>query len=135
MGAGIGNIYTSIVGVLDTAFGQLYAAGSFTQAGNVAALNIAEYACTTSGINDVVASVTVKLYPNPSTGIFNIAAESLYNQSAVTIYNLLGQPVLTGNLQAGKTEFNLTGAPAGVYLYRISGPDGQSEASGSFIIQ
>ena len=56
------------------------------------------------------------LYPNPSTGRFTLELEE---ESHVTIYNVLGQIVMTMNHVAGTQHIDLGNAPKGLYFVQI----------------
>ncbi|MFN3387206.1 MAG: T9SS type A sorting domain-containing protein, partial [Candidatus Thermochlorobacter sp.] len=64
-------------------------------------------------------------YPNPFNPSTTIAFNLRYpGQTALEIYNLLGQKVMTvveGNLAAGSYRYqvNLSGLSSGMYLYRL----------------
>jgi hypothetical protein len=56
---------------------------------------------------------TMKIYPNPSTGIFTISASA-----SIEVYNLIGELILTDN---NATSIDLTAAPKGMYFVRLNG--------------
>lgn len=68
---------------------------------------------------DVQAS-TGAPYPNPATYSVNVPY-STSNATTLTLYNALGQPVLTRNVQAGSGELTIRvdNMPKGVYIYRM----------------
>ena len=59
-----------------------------------------------------------KAYPNPVSDILNI--EYTDELSNVTVYNLLGQQVLTKNVNANTTQINISELNAGTYLVKVS---------------
>ncbi|MEI6487903.1 MAG: GEVED domain-containing protein [Bacteroidota bacterium] len=66
--------------------------------------------CT--GVNSLVSSSTIAVYPNPSNGVFNITI----NQSTqVTIYNSLGELVLNQEMNASTTEIDMSRFSNGIY--------------------
>ena len=69
-------------------------------------------------VNAVVESETENnvLYPNPSTGHFTLELEE---ESHVTIYNLLGQIIMTRSDVAGTQHIDLGNAPKGLYFVQI----------------
>ena len=120
---------------LTTYNGNLVAGGFLDRIDGVNVQNVAEYTCGANGINELHQSIAVHLYPNPTNGIFNISVDNLRDKATVSIYNLLGQRVLTSSLSADKTEINLAGEALGTYLYRVTGANGVQIAIGSFEIQ
>ncbi|PZR21954.1 MAG: secretion system protein Por [Flavobacterium psychrophilum] len=65
--------------------------------------------------NDVVFKSSIKIYPNPSTGIFNVISE---NNLDYRLTNMLGQTVKTGSLnQTGNVD--ISSNAAGVYMLNV----------------
>lgn len=75
-------------------------------------------ACT--GINPIAANEqTVSVFPNPTTGYFTLNVNNYSESLKVTIYNSIGQLVLTQKIDALRTEINVTELNAGIYFIRI----------------
>ena len=62
------------------------------------------------------ALVDVKIYPNPSAGIFNIEGQNIRK---VEVFNVLGQPVYAKDTENGLIMIDLTNHAAGIYLIRV----------------
>lgn len=60
------------------------------------------------------------VYPNPTTGIFNVYTDKPVN---VSIVDMLGKVVFTVSNVGRETPINLAGLQKGVYLAKISGDD------------
>ena len=63
------------------------------------------------------------VYPNPTADRFTLElnAEKLTDNPTVTIYGLLGEPVLKETVEGnGKKEFSLSGKPNGIYIIRVN---------------
>ncbi|MEO8760988.1 MAG: T9SS type A sorting domain-containing protein, partial [Bacteroidia bacterium] len=60
----------------------------------------------------------VNIYPNPSSGTFNLQISENENTS-IEVYNAIGQKVLTQKLQSNVTELNLVDFNSGIYNVRI----------------
>lgn len=118
-----------------------------TDASGVATINLADgdydYTVSKAGYFDATGTVTVagapvteevtlsldavneishnklNIYPNPSTGLFNVKAEGNYE---ATIVNFTGQVVYQNTLN-GNTVIDLSSQPAGVYFVRIKNND------------
>ena len=56
---------------------------------------------------------TMKIYPNPSTGIFTISAKA-----NIEVYNIVGDLILSEN---NATSIDLTVAPKGMKFVRLNG--------------
>ncbi|WP_139249735.1 T9SS type A sorting domain-containing protein [Mariniphaga anaerophila] len=63
----------------------------------------------------------LSIYPNVTDKLVNIQLKSFPENGAnVGVYNQLGQMVLSRQIKAQKTQLDLSGNPAGVYLVRVS---------------
>jgi hypothetical protein len=92
------------------------------------------------GINEVKGeSEKVKVYPNPSNGVFTIALVGAQNfvPATIEVYNVMGEKVLTEILHSVQDDkvINLTEQPSGVYLYRVIAEDGSLVGEGKMVIQ
>jgi len=65
---------------------------------------------------DELSKASVNIYPNPNNGIFNIITSE---QANITIYNMLGEMVLTKVLNGGNHVLSLNSHPKGVYFINI----------------
>lgn len=69
----------------------------------------------------VVELKEVSVYPNPSTGIFNVNA--LDDDFSVTLFDLNGKSVFTKNYKTTTTVLDFTNMPKGIYLLKVNGKD------------
>jgi PKD repeat protein len=94
-----------------------------------------------SGISELSENGTIKIYPNPSNGVFTLQANSYQPiaiaNSHVEIYNILGEKVLTETLRStqGNNVINLSDQPNGVYLYRAVAENGSLLGQGKLVVQ
>ncbi len=167
-GAGIGNIFS--VDTDGSAFSNLYNFSTPTGAypyGSLIATNGAVYGMTEGGgandsglifryrdanIATAVSKVSamgdeLKIYPNPSTGIFNLVVSArpergqglAGTQQAVSIeiYNTLGEKVYSTSYQplAKSYQLELSDQPDGVYLYRVLAEDGSLVGQGKAVVE
>ena len=63
------------------------------------------------------ATINVSIYPNPSTGIFQVNAQG---ESRVTVYSLQGEILLQQNF-VDSTKLDLTTYPKGMYFVIVNG--------------
>jgi len=85
-------------------------------------------------INEITIQNDLSIYPNPSTGVFQLSTTS-QNILKLEVYNLLGEIVYTipnFNKQAS-SEINLLGYPKGIYFVKIY--DGSDIHSKKIIVQ
>lgn len=72
--------------------------------------------CTTGLINTGGVPVMAELYPNPTSGTFNI---SINENANLIIYDILGKTVLSKEIEQGNNAINLNNQPGGVYFIEI----------------
>jgi uncharacterized repeat protein (TIGR03803 family) len=88
------------------------------------------------GLNELASSEgTIKLYPNPTNGIFTIQSSSVNNPSSVEIYNTLGAKIYNSKLNSTNTTVDISNNADGVYLYRVLSESGELVSEGKFVIQ
>jgi len=63
------------------------------------------------------------IYPNPSTGIFNISNGSNISNTAWEVFDTMGQLITTGEI-TGTTTVDLTSYPRGLYFIHLKGSTG-----------
>ncbi len=79
---------------------------------------------TTLGMNESGFANSIKLFPNPSTGIFTIQLNEKLINSELKVTNSIGQVVLAKQLSKNSEEFNLSEFSNGVYFLIITSPLG-----------
>jgi len=70
-------------------------------------------------------SNSLEVYPNPSTGIFNLIISNPYTGTAdVNVYDMQGQKLFTQqnsvNISSNKFTIDLSGFSKGVYLLNVT---------------
>jgi len=93
--------------------------GNGTTSGETTPANVA---CSTSvlGISDfeVTNANEVKFYPNPVADILNIAFD--HEIKNVSIYNLLGQEMMTKTINANEGSVDVSHLSKGTYLVKVN---------------
>ncbi len=74
-----------------------------------------EYAGNTLGVTNYEEANHIVVYPNPSTGEFNVSWTGTGTIQNVEIYNMLGQLTYAVRPSGYTTRFNLSAMPKGVY--------------------
>jgi hypothetical protein len=76
-----------------------------------------------TGLTEQLSNEGVNVYPNPSTGRFNISTkESLTGKTEVVMYNVLGSKVHSEEITMmnNKGEINVMGLPTGIYMLQLT---------------
>jgi len=116
---------------------SVYAGGTFHYAEGNRVNNIAEWCisgCVT-GISKFSEHTVAKAFPNPSNGTFTFNFSANNEKAYLTIYNMLGENIYNTQFNTSATQIDLSGRPAGVYLYRVVNEKGEALASGKLIVQ
>jgi hypothetical protein len=78
-------------------------------------------AASTVGVDEITSSLNdVKIYPNPSNGIYTIEN---YKDGELIITDILGKQILAQKMAKGLSEINLTTYNNGVYFIKIKSVD------------
>jgi hypothetical protein len=80
----------------------------------------ANYSSTTLGINEYHFNNKLKIYPNPTNGIFTIQS---FFENTITgkIYDVLGQEVLKSlSIANGMNTIDIAKLPNGIYLLKVN---------------
>lgn len=78
---------------------------------------------------------SIKVYPNPGNGLFNLEITNLTGNPQISVYNVLGQQVYTATLTGTQTTLNLVAQPKGIYIYRVMSETGNPISTGKLVIE
>lgn len=70
---------------------------------------------TCTGVESIINSVTLDIYPNPSNGVFNIKSES---QVTIEVYNVIGNLIIKTEIHSGNYKLNLSEQSKGMYIVK-----------------
>lgn len=76
----------------------------------------------------------LKLYPNPSNGIYNLQTNEINDAKSISIYTILGQKINDTAIISNETTIDISNQPKGVYFYKVFGEEGETK-SGKLIIE
>ena len=81
----------------------------------------------TTSIEEVSFATELKLYPNPNRGQFTLELANLTENVSISVKNVVGQVVFTGNMNAGSINkvISLNNAEAGIYFIDVKSTSGE----------
>lgn len=71
------------------------------------------------GMNPAESVKPVKIYPNPASGCLTVET-GIVSGSTISIYSMLGQPLLRNHLQDSCTRLDISMLPDGIYFVRLN---------------
>jgi hypothetical protein len=77
------------------------------------------------GLKDLQAAASVNIYPNPSTGLFNVRLNGLESEtSTISVFNLVGDLLYTQVVETTggqlNTDLSLNNASNGIYFLQVN---------------
>lgn len=79
---------------------------------------------TSYGVNipetDPISTNTVQVYPNPTTGIFNLKLDSKVENTRIRVYDSYGQAILTANIDSEIVEIDISECPNSLYTLIVT---------------
>lgn len=92
---------------------------------NMAVITLSVDLCT--GFTNFISGQanTIKIHPNPSTGVFNINCTIDSDNLVLEVYNALGQKILDQKITSENTSIDLSKYANGIYYLKIIGADKQ----------
>lgn len=82
------------------------------------------------GLEDVITPVKeIKVYPNPSNGVFSVQFTDTVSSLQYEVYNVLGQVVKAGKVTESNNSIDLTNNSNGIYILRMINTDTNSAYS------
>lgn len=78
---------------------------------------------STAGIQNISNASSIRIYPDPNTGLFNVSG--VKHGQVVEVYNSMGQMLMSTVAGDNKTmNFNISDMASGIYLVKIKNSDG-----------
>lgn len=84
---------------------------------NTATANVSVKPCT--GIEELSGGMDIKIYPNPTNGIFEVRLISVNDKAQIEIYNAIGQLITMEPVLSEVTGINLKNYSNGVYYVKV----------------
>ena len=82
------------------------------------------FCVTASGISEVN-TISVRVIPNPSTGVYNVSVES-DEEKTVRVFNSLGQLTYSEKTTAKNFSIDLSQNSRGIYMLQIESKNGKA---------
>lgn len=76
--------------------------------------------CASRIANSTIDFDEVKVYPNPTNGIFNLSIPIFYSDTKINIINALGKVIMQQKIEAYNTSINLTRFSNGIYFIKLT---------------
>lgn len=89
---------------------------------NSATLTQSVQVCAT-GLAQLINSVDLNLYPNPTFGVFTLQLSNFSSTSNVEVYNMVGKLIMYDQINSYITKFSLENMPKGIYFVRLKEGD------------
>lgn len=88
--------------------------------------NATQTVSTAVSVDNTLEIAEIRVYPNPSNGLFNLEVSGVDQSVNVSIENIQGQVVYQGVLSGnGRTELNLQDQAAGIYMLHLTTEQGR----------
>ena len=87
---------------------------------------------TATGIQNLTANGSLKVYPNPNTGLFTI--DGLDRENSIEVYDVVGKLVYQTVTSNPTQSVDLTGKESGVYFYRIMNLGSKEISTGKVVL-
>ncbi len=82
------------------------------------ALGLAGSPCDPSNVSELKSSM--KVYPNPTQGLFTLALNGMETIRLVEVFDVMGKRLLTLNPNASQTSIDITAFATGIYTLKMS---------------
>jgi len=79
--------------------------------------------CATLGNSSFEMANSLKIYPNPSTGIFTITTQK---NATIEVYDLVGKAIAKQQITTGSNTVNISNYASGVYLVKAISETGET---------
>ena len=111
---------------------------SLTESGTLTCEITNQMLCTSSdsveifitGIDDEIGFIDeqeIRIFPNPSNGIINIEGLNPEISRTLSIYNTMGNKILTQDIKTSFLSLDLYSVPSGMYIVKVENKDGTVE--------
>ena len=114
--------------------GKVLISGEFTSYNGIGRNRIARINGDTALSSIGFENNGLKIYPNPSNGVYNLQTNEMNTAKSISIYSILGQKIYDTVISSNETTIDISNQPKGVYLYKVFGENGETK-SGKLIVE
>ncbi|MCW3128136.1 MAG: inlJ [Bacteroidetes bacterium] len=86
----------------------------------------------TTSIRDITAASTIHIYPNPSTGLFNITGATA--GQTINVYDVTGELIMRVAISSTSAHMDVNSLPSGLYMIHVMNMDGSVSGFGKVIL-
>lgn len=80
-----------------------------------------------TGITNPYIAASLSVYPNPSSGIYQVQLSNNLEATSISVYDLIGNVIMTNpNLNSNQAEINLENSANGIYFLEVSTTEGKA---------
>lgn len=88
-----------------------------------------------TGVSTIANSLNVTISPNPTSGLVTINNYSNINSAVFSLYDVTGRKLMGQKIAEGANYIELTGVPAGIYIYSVQDKNSTVIKTGKIVVQ
>jgi hypothetical protein len=90
---------------------------------------------TLTGVENIEASLKVKLYPNPAitSTQLDLYTRDLNEPLSFVLYDIVGKEVMKKNIPLYQIQIPRNGVASGIYTWQVQNNAGQAKANGKLV--
>lgn len=122
---GFGDNLSNSIHNIELFHDTIHIGGGFGTINSIPVHNIAKWvggnytdSCTTTGISELGKADGIRIYPNPTNGVFTISAEGT-KMKEVNVMDVVGKEIVGKKVNEGSTTIDISGMAKGMYFIRV----------------
>lgn len=90
---------------------------------------------TQTGVNTIANNLNITISPNPASGLITLNNYSNIPSAVFSLYDVTGRKLTQQKIAEGANNMELTGIPAGIYIYRVQDENSTVIKIGKIVVQ
>jgi hypothetical protein len=90
---------------------------------------------TKTGVTNIANTINVTISPNPTSGLITINNHSNITSAVFSLYDVTGRKLTEQKIAEGANYIELTGVPAGLYIYSVQDENSTVTKTGKIVVQ